>query len=282
MTGTRAAAREPMLVALTRATHPLPCLAVTIFVTAMVVAAGVDRRAALVAAAVLCGQLSVGWSNDAIDAPLDTAARRADKPIATGAVSRRLVACCAGAALVADVPLSLAVGLRPGLIHLAAVLAAWSYNLGLKRTAVSPLPYAVAFGLVPVFAAATRAGSPGPRTALVVAGVMCGIAAHFANTIGDSAEDALTGVRGLPQRIGPAASTGVAGGFVAGAAIAVLIAVGPKPLAVVAAAVDVAIAVAVPRLLRGTDTRRRAFRVVIAAVAVLVIAFVFAGGSDVS
>ena len=257
-------------------------MAVTTFVTAMAVAAGTHGRAALVAAAVLCGQLSVGWSNDAIDAPLDTAARRADKPIATGAVSRRLVAGYAGAALVADVPLSLAVGLRPGLIHLAAVAAAWSYNLGLKRTPISPLPYAVAFGLVPVFVAATRAGAPAPRAALIVAGVLCGLAAHFANTIGDSTEDALTGVRGLPQRIGPAASTGVAAVFVGAAAIAVLVAVGPKPLAVAAAAVDVGIALAVPRLLRGTDTRRRAFQVVIVAVAVLVIAFVFAGGADIS
>lgn len=253
----------------------------------MSLAAGVGGRSVLLAIAVLCGQLSVGWSNDAIDAPLDLAAARRDKPIALGAVSRRLVGRCAAAALVADIPLSLAVGVRPGLMHLTAVALAWSYNLGLKRTVLSPLPYAAAFGLVPVVVAATKPGAPAPRAALIVAGVACGVAAHFANTVGDTAEDAMTGVRGLPQRLGPAASTIVAGGFIAAAAIAVLVAVGPQPLAVTAATVDVALGIAVPWLLRrpgtpplrGPTTRRRAFRLVMAAVGVLVIAFVVAGGS---
>jgi 4-hydroxybenzoate polyprenyltransferase len=87
----------------------------------MAVSAGIHGRAALLGAAVLVGQLSVGWSNDAIDAPLDSAAGRPDKPIATGAISRRTVAWCAGTAAVADVPLSLALGWRAGLAHLLAV-----------------------------------------------------------------------------------------------------------------------------------------------------------------
>ncbi|HVV76587.1 MAG TPA: UbiA family prenyltransferase [Mycobacteriales bacterium] len=264
------------------ASHPLPCVAVTAFVTALSVAAHLGPRAALLGAAVLCGQLSVGWSNDAIDAPLDTAAGRRDKPIATADISRRAVAICAAVALIGDFPLSLAVGVRAGLLHLAAVGLAWAYNLGLKRTLASALPYAVAFGLVPEVVAAAKAGSPAPRPALVVAGVACGIAAHFANTVGDTVEDEMTGVRGLPQRLGPAPSTAIAGGFIAAAAVAVLVAVGPKPLPVTAAVVDVGLAASVPWLLRGPATRRRAFRLVIGAVAVLVIAFVVAGGSQLS
>ncbi|MGN6474476.1 MAG: UbiA family prenyltransferase [Mycobacteriales bacterium] len=271
--------RGRRLTGLLLASHPLPCIAVSGFVSAMGLAAGLGGRAVLLGAAVLCGQLSVGWSNDAIDAPLDTTAARRDKPIAVGEVSRRLVAWCAALAVIADIPLSLAVGVRPGLLHLAAVALAWSYNLGLKRTVASALPYAAAFGLVPVVVAAAKHGSPAPRTALVVAGVTCGIAAHFANTVGDTAEDALTGVRGLPQRIGPAASTAVAAGFIAAAAVAVLVAVGPRPLPIAATVIDVVLAASVPWLLRGPATRRRAFRVVIAAVAVLVVAFVVAGGS---
>lgn len=246
----------------------------------MGLAAGLDGKAVLLGAAVLCGQLSVGWSNDAIDAPLDTAAARRDKPIAVGDVSRRLVAACAAVAVLADIPLSLAVGVRPGLLHLVAVALAWAYNLGLKRTVASALPYAAAFGLVPVVVAAAKPGSPAPRTALVLAGIGCGIAAHFANTVGDTAEDAMTGVRGLPQRLGPAASTAVAGAFIAAAAVAVLVAVGPQPLPIAAAVIDVGLAGSVPWLLRGPTTRRRAFRLVIAAVAVLVVAFVVAGGNQ--
>lgn len=225
----------------------------------MALAAHLRGKAVLLGAAVLVGQLSVGWSNDAIDAPLDTAAARRDKPITLGMVSRRLVAGAAVTSLAADVPLSLAVGVRPGLLHLLAVALAWAYNVGVKRTAASPLPYAAAFGLVPVVVAAAKPGSPAPRAALVVAGVACGIAAHFANTVGDTVEDELTGVRGLPQRFGPSASTIVAGGFVAAA--------------------DVVLAACIPWLLHGTPSRRRAFRLVIAAVGVLVVAFVVAGGS---
>jgi len=222
----------------------------------------------------------VGWSNDAIDAPLDTAAGRTDKPIATGELSRRLVARCAVGALAVDVGLSLALGWRPGLAHLGAVALAWSYNAGLKRGLASPLPYAVAFGLVPVVVALMLPGSPLPRLPLVAAGVACGIAAHFANTVGDSREDAMTGVRGLPQRIGPAASTVVAGAFLAAAVVAILVAVGADALTVTATVIDVGIAAALPLVLRAPNIRRRAFRLVMVAVAVLVLAFVVSGGSD--
>lgn len=247
--------------------------------SALAISAGLHARTALLAAAVLVGQLSVGWSNDAIDAPLDVAAGRRDKPIATGAVSRRAVALAAAAALAADVPLSLAIGWRPGLWHLAAVALAWSYNLGLKRTVASPLPYAAAFGLVPVVVAAMLPGAPAPVDVLVIAGACCGIAAHFANTVGDAAEDELTGVRGLPQRIGPAASTVVAGAFVALASLHVLRAAGASVLTVVAVVIDVAIALALPVVIRSARGRQPAFRGVILAVAILVAAFVISGGS---
>jgi 4-hydroxybenzoate polyprenyltransferase len=245
----------------------------------MATSAGIGDRCVLLAAAVLCGQVSVGWSNDAIDAPLDIAAGRADKPVATGAVPRRTVASCAGVAAAADVPLSLGLGWHAGLFHLAAVALAWTYNLGVKRTILSPVPYAAAFGLVPVVVAAMLPGAPAPVDALVIAGACCGVAAHFANTVGDAVEDAMTGVRGLPQRIGPSGSTVVAGGFVALAALHVLKAAGTNPLTVGASAVDVVIALALPIAVRRPRARRLAFRMVILAVALLVAAFVVSGGS---
>jgi 4-hydroxybenzoate polyprenyltransferase len=233
----------------------------------------------LLAAAVLCGQLSVGWSNDAIDAPLDTHAGRADKPIAVGAISRRTVGWCAAVALVGDVPLSLALGWQAGTAHLAAVAMAWSYNLGLKRTVISFAPWTVAFGLLPVVVATMLPGAPLPLTVMIVAGGCCGLAAHFANTVGDVTEDAMTGVRGLPQRVGPAGSTVIAGGFIAVAVVNVLAAAGANPLTVGASIIDVAITLALPLAVRVPARRRLAFRLVIAAVGVLVVAFVVSGGS---
>jgi 4-hydroxybenzoate polyprenyltransferase len=252
---------------------------VTAIATAMAIAAGIHGRSALLAAAVLCGQVSVGWSNDAIDAPLDVAADRRDKPIVTGAISRRTVGWCAGVSVVLDVPLSLTLGWQAGVAHLAAVALAWSYNLGLKRTVVSVVPWTIAFSLVPVVVAAMLPGAPVARLAIILAGASCGAGAHFANTVGDAAEDAITGVRGLPQRAGPAASTVIAGGFVALGVVLVLVAAGANPFTVGAAAVDVAIALALPLAVRVPNARRLAFRLVIGAVAILVVAFVVSGGS---
>ena len=223
----------------------------------------------------LVGQASIGWANDYVDAPLDAAAGRRDKPIPTGAVRRGLVGVCAATGLAADVPLSLALGWRAGAAHVVAVGSAWHYDLWLKRTPASAAPFALSFGLVPVIIAAMLPGHPLPRAALVAAGAACGVAAHFSNTLPDVAADELTGVRGLPQRLGPTASTAIAASFVAVASVLLLVATDAAPLAIAAAAVDVVAAVVV--VIRGSH-REQAFRLVILAVAILVAAFVLSGG----
>jgi 4-hydroxybenzoate polyprenyltransferase len=152
----------------------------------------------LAAAAVLAGQLSVGWSNDAVDAHRDALAGRSDKPIATGEIGRRAVALAAAVAVLICLPLSLALGWRAGLLNLLMVAAAWAYNLWLKPTPGSALAYAVGFGLVPAFAA-TAAGARVQPWA-VAAGALIGVGAHFANVLPDLDRDLATGVRGLPQR----------------------------------------------------------------------------------
>lgn len=257
------------------ATHALPSAAVTAFFTATALAAGVGGRTAVLAAAVLVGQASIGWANDFLDAPLDQAAGRRDKPVARGVVSRGVVGGCAAGALVADVPLSLALGWRPGGAHLVAVGSAWLYDAGLKRTWASAVPFAVSFGLVPVIVATLLPGSPLPQATLVAAGAACGVAAHFANTLADVEADAATGVRGLPQLLGPRVSTIVAAAFVAAASALLVVATDAAPLSLAAAAVDVAAAIVV--VVRGGN-RQQAFRLVIAAVAILVAAFVVDGG----
>ena len=221
------------------------------------------------------GQASIGWANDYVDAPLDRAADRRDKPIPRGAVRRQLVGAAAVIALVGDVPLSLALGWRAGAAHVVAVGSAWHYDLWLKRTPASAVPVALSVGLVPVIIAAMLPGSPLPRVTIVAAAAACGVAAHFANTLPDVDADALTDVRGLPQRLGPIVSTAVAAGFVALASVLLVIATAAAPLAIAAACVDVVAAITV--LVRGRN-RDQAFKLVIVAVAILVAAFVLSGG----
>ena len=81
-------------------------------------------------AAVLTGQLSIGWSNDLVDARRDRAVGRTDKPLAAGAVTERVVRAACAAALAACVVLSLACGWASGLVHLLlGVASGWAYNL---------------------------------------------------------------------------------------------------------------------------------------------------------
>lgn len=214
--------------ALVRACHPLPSAAVTVFGTALAVRAGTSAGVtALLAVALLTGQLTVGWLNDLVDADRDAAAGRAGKPVAAGHVPRRLVTTALVLAAGGCVVASMALGRVPGVLHLVAVGSAWAYDLRLKSTVASPVPYLVSFGLLPAIAA-TTAGVPVPPELVVAAGVL-GAAAHFANTVPDAAADAATGVRGLPQRLGPRRSQVVAAGGVV-LACAVLLVSGRESL----------------------------------------------------
>ncbi|MGV9343528.1 UbiA family prenyltransferase [Streptomyces spiralis] len=192
------------LPALLRSCHLEPAVAVTVFVTALAVAAGRGAvGAAAVAAAVLTGQLSIGWCNDAADAQRDTASGRRDKPAATGELPPRMAAAAAGTSLALCVPLSLLSGAAAAAAHLAGVVGGgWAYNLRLKRTVLSPLPYAAGFGSLPAFVTLGLPSPSGPAWWAVAAGALLGVGAHLVNVLPDIEADLATGVRGLPQRLG--------------------------------------------------------------------------------
>lgn len=189
------------MTALLRAAHGGPALAVVLLALLLGVAADLPPgRLALVGLAVLAGQLSVGWSNDLIDLPRDRAVGRSDKPIPAGEVEERTVLLACVAAAVAVVPLSLACGVVAGLVHLVVVASAWSYNLGLKSTVWSWLPYAVSFAALAAFV--SLAGGDAPPWWWPTAGALLGVGAHLVNVLPDLADDAATGVHGLPHRLG--------------------------------------------------------------------------------
>lgn len=193
---------------LLRAAHPLPTAAVTTLTAGMCVVFGTGpARALFIVAAVACGQLSIGWSNDAIDARRDARADRADKPVARGEVTSSTLWVAALIALAVCVPLSFACGTQAGAVHLVAVAGGWAYNLGLKSTAWSWSPYALSFGLLPVFVwAATPAlasANSWPPWWLVTACAALGVGAHVANALPDVDDDRADGVAGLATRMSP-------------------------------------------------------------------------------
>jgi 4-hydroxybenzoate polyprenyltransferase len=188
---------------LVRACHPLPTVAVTLLTAGLVVGAGGGWGAGLrVVAAVLLGQLVIGWSNDLVDAERDRAVGREDKPVARGEVPERVVRVALVLAAVGTIALSLSAPSPTGALHLGLVVGSGlAYNLGLKATVWSWLPYAVAFGALPAVAwMGVGAGAP-PWWAVAV-GSLLGVGAHLLNVLPDLADDEQTGVRGLPHRLG--------------------------------------------------------------------------------
>lgn len=265
---------------LIRACHPEPTVAVTAVSAAL--AAAVGRGVAgtvAVAAAVLAGQLSVGWMNDLLDRDRDVRVRRTDKPVAAGALAPGTLRAAMVAAGVAVVPLSFLSGWLAGTLHLVAVGSAWSYNLRLKATALSVLPYAVSFGLLPAFITAGLPGHPVPGW-LVAAGALLGAGAHFANVLPDITDDLATGVRGLPHRIGPTGSRVAAGLLLAAASV--VLALGPPgpPGALGIGAVVVAVAAGAGAAVLGRRPgSRAAFLGVLVVAAVDVALLVGSGGA---
>ena len=265
-------------------THPGPALVVTALSLALGIATGLDAaRLALLVASVFLNQLSVGLSNDAIDAGRDRAVGRTDKPIAAGVVSPRLALGVAVAAVVASLALSAVLG-RGMLAAQAVFLAgAWAYNAGLKSTAFSLVPFLISFGIFPSFATLAAPGGGVAAGWAWIAGAALGAAVHLTNVLPDLDDDARTGVRGFPHRIGPRASAllAVAGLFVG--AVAVLVGpvagnvseVGWLDWAFAAAVAVVAVATGVRALVRPPD--RTVFRLVMLAALLLAAQLVASG-----
>lgn len=260
------------------ASHPLPSATVTLVVATLAFAAGRDSRGvALTALAVLTGQLSVGWCNDARDADRDRLAGRADKPTVRGDVRPGTLWIAAVAALAAAIVLSfVAAGPVGGGAHVAAVLSAWCYDLWLKTTLLSPLPYAVSFGLIPAFVTYGLTPSTAPAPWLTAAAALLGVGAHLANAVPDIDGDLRVGAGGLVARIGPRRS-GLAALVTVGAALSLLLA-NLALSAVVTGAVVVGV-ITSGAVVAARGGGRSLFRLVMALAVVCVVLLVAAAGT---
>ncbi|MCW2758216.1 MAG: UbiA prenyltransferase [Nocardioidaceae bacterium] len=237
VTGTRS--RLP--VTLLAAAHPGPAFAVTVLAGLLSVAMHLPAdRVVLVVAAVLTGQLSIGWSNDLLDVARDRRVGRTDKPLATGAVPLSAARTACVVAVVLTIPLGLACGLAVGGVHLLGTAAGWVYNLGMKGTVWSWLPYVVCFGGLPVLVALARTDPALPAVWLPVVGALLGVGAHLLNVLPDLADDAATGVRGLPHRLGARRTSLVAVTLLAVASVVAVVGAGVSLIPAVLAFVVVA------------------------------------------
>jgi len=218
--------------ALVRACHPAPTAAVTALAALLAVAAGHGRgRVAVVGLAVLLGQLSIGWCNDLVDAERDRRVGRRGKPTVTGELPLPTLRWALIVATVMCVLVSALLGPWAGAVHLGLLVGSgWVYNVRLKRTVFSWLPYLVAFGSLPAVAWAALDPPQPPPVWTVAVGALLGVGAHLVNVLPDLDDDAATGIRGLPHRLGARVTTVLAVAvLMAGSVVAVLGPAGDTP-----------------------------------------------------
>jgi len=257
-------------------THPGPAVAVTAVTAILGIGVGMDAwRIVALALAMLLGQASVGLSNDWIDAERDRAVGRTDKPVALGLISVSTVRTAAFVTAALALGLTAVLGFPALAVHAVFILSAWSYNLGLKKTAISVLPYLVSFGLLPLLVTASLNPARAAQWWAIGAGALLGASAHFANVLPDLSDDERTGVRGLPHRLGLRAS----GVVVAVALAAASILLARTPLLWVGFAIALALAVVSGWLALTRPATRLLFRLIIGAALVDVAMLALSGAS---
>jgi 4-hydroxybenzoate polyprenyltransferase len=155
-----------------------------------------------IAIAILAGQCVVGWTNELVDYSLDAAAARSKKPLVGGLVTTNQLRIAISIALFMSLLLSLIspLGVIGTLVHALLLLSATLYNLYLKKTVFSVLPYVISFGGLP-WAVYLSAGK-NPPSWLVLGFIFISSSFHFLNVLKDLETDVAQGVLGLPQRVG--------------------------------------------------------------------------------
>jgi 4-hydroxybenzoate polyprenyltransferase len=169
-----------------------------------------EGPAYVIAFTVATGQLVVGWSNDLYDYKDDLAHKRTKKPLVSGLITPQYLTKW----LRFMVPFSFfanlfgPLGIEGGLVYMLGVACGVAYNFYFKFSALSPLPYAIAFAALPSSIAISKEITP--PLWMLLGGALFGMAAHFINVIKDMEEDHLSGIQGLPQRLGTKSSVFVA------------------------------------------------------------------------
>jgi len=169
-----------------------------------------EGPAYVIAFTVATGQLVVGWSNDLYDYKDDLAHGRTNKPLVSGIITPQYLTKW----LRFMVPFSFIanllgpLGIKGGLVYMLGIACGVGYNFYFKFSALSPLPYAIAFAALPSSIAISKDITP--PLWMVLGGAIFGMAAHFINVIKDMEQDQVSGIQGLPQRLGTKQSIVVA------------------------------------------------------------------------
>ena len=194
------------IIGLAKASHFGPSLLVTALSYFFAQLYWQPGSALIIALGFFSGQLIVGWSNDLIDYADDLSHQRMNKPLVAGQITRKFLQSW----LAVMIPVALVInlfgplGFVGGGLSIFAIVWALGYNFFFKFNIFSPLPYAVAFAILPSCMAFSQDKTP--PTWMWLGGALFGMAAHFLNVLKDMDQDHASGIKGLPQRCGKTGS----------------------------------------------------------------------------
>jgi len=195
---------------LLKASHFIPSLIVSSIAFAFGVHYWWEGPAYVIAFTVFTGQLVVGWSNDLYDFADDQKHQRLNKPLVSGVVTEKYLRSW----LIFMVPFSFLanllgpLGFKGGLLYWLGIGCGVAYNFYFKFTFLSPLPFAVAFAILPSCIAISKDVTP--PLWMWLGGALLGCAAHFVNVLKDLDQDRASEIKGLPQIVGKKASITIA------------------------------------------------------------------------
>jgi 4-hydroxybenzoate polyprenyltransferase len=236
-----------LLTGVVRLVHPFPSILDGIVSAAFaVVAGGTPVTAVGLGLAMVLLQAGIGATNDVVDAPRD-AGHKPGKPIPAGLVSTPTAVRVAVLAFGAGVGLALTTGgLAGGVLALLVIAIGLGYDLRLKGTAWSWLPFAVGIPILPVFGWLGAAGVlPREFLILVPAAVAAGAALAIANALVDVERDRAAGSGSIALTLGPATAWLVHVILLVGVGITAAGSVGPLG-GPAAAGIAVAVAAIIP------------------------------------
>jgi len=219
--------------------HPIPSLLTTLAAMGFAWIFGIgprDRRFWWIAAIMLLVQFSISALNEWADADFDRRAQR-QRPIPLGLVSRGAalgvaVVCAVGAFL-----LCVLADLGPFALLLVGIGTAsgWAYDLRLKATPLSFVPFAVAFPLMPFWIGVLAARPLSSLMILFLGGSPLAAAIHLADAIPDREADRAAGLRTLAVALGtPRAELAAAGLLLLGSLVSTVLVIRRGPSSITA------------------------------------------------
>lgn len=155
-------------------------------------------------------QLGIGTVNDLVDAPRD-ARRKGGKPIPAGLVLASGARVLAAACFTLGVALAVAVSRPTGALAIAVIAIGLAYDLRLKGTAWSWLPFAVGIPILPVFGWLGATGTLHPAFAILLpTAVVAGAALAIGNALVDVERDRDAGISSIAVALGARTASSLA------------------------------------------------------------------------